>query len=67
MRKPPGNDSPEFGLPLLRIDGDDGPEEVVTIESRLAVLEKKFEKFDQQLSAMTKLLGKVTGNSLSDV
>ncbi|KAK0441569.1 hypothetical protein EV421DRAFT_1904608 [Armillaria borealis] len=65
--KLPSSKSPEFGLPLLRINEDDAPEEVVTIESRLAVLERKFEKFDQQLSAMTKLLGKVTGNSISDV
>ncbi|PBK75065.1 hypothetical protein ARMSODRAFT_504209 [Armillaria solidipes] len=64
--KLPTKNSPEFGLPLLRIDEDDALEEVATVESRLAALEKKFEKFDQQLSVMTKLLEKVTGNSPSD-
>ncbi|KAK0187865.1 hypothetical protein F5146DRAFT_731520 [Armillaria mellea] len=61
--KPPANDSPEFGLPLLRlgIDDDKAPVEVVTVESRLAALEKKF---DEHLSVLTKLLEKLTSNSL---
>lgn len=60
--KPPANDSPEFGLPLLRlrIGDDDAPVEVVTVESRLAALEKKF---DEHLSVLTKLLEKLTSNS----
>ncbi len=59
--KPPANDSPEFGLPLLRLGiDDDAPVEVVTVESRLAALEKKI---DEHLSVLTKLLEKLTSNS----
>ncbi len=57
--KPPANDSPAFGLPLVRIDNKDvlPLEEAVTTELRLATLEKKLDQ----------LLEKFTGNLRPDV
>ncbi|KAK0504191.1 hypothetical protein EDD18DRAFT_1062742 [Armillaria luteobubalina] len=71
--KPPAHDSPEFGMPLLRLrikDADDAAVEAVNEESRLAALENKFENIDQKLSVIMNHLDKVLkviGNPLSDV